>query len=107
MYSDWGMWFLQLAVGVIFIVHGWPKMKSKAGLFKIGGLFHGLVEVVAALALILGWYVREAGLVLAIIMIGAIYMKKFKWKIPFTAHDKTGWEYDFILLAASIYLLVH
>ena len=30
MYSDWGMWFLQFAVGVIFIYHGWPKLKRMA-----------------------------------------------------------------------------
>lgn len=105
-YSNWGIWFLQFAVGMIFIFHGWPKLKSKADIFKIGGLFHGLVEVIAALALILNWYVREAGLVLAVIMLGAIYMKKLKWKIPFTAHNKTGWEYDFILLATNVYFLV-
>ena len=107
MYSDWGMWVLQFAVGVIFIVHGWPKMKSKAGMFKIGGSLHGSVEVVAALALILGWYVREAGLVLAVIMLGAIYMKKFKWHTPFSSHNAMGWEFDFILLSASLYLMVH
>ncbi|MBI2062138.1 MAG: DoxX family protein [Candidatus Yanofskybacteria bacterium] len=106
-YSDRGMWFLQFAVGVIFIVHGWPKIKSGAGMFKIGGLFHGLIEVVAGLALISNWYVREAGLVLAIIMLGAIYMKKFKWHTPFSSHNAMGWEYDFVLLAASVYFLVH
>ena len=107
MYSRWGIWFLQFTVGVIFIYHGWPKMKRKAGIFKIGGLFHGLAEVIPGLALILNSYVREAGLVLAIIMIGAIYMKKLKWHIPFSSQNAMGWEYDFILLAASLYFLVH
>ena len=106
-YSDFGMWFLQFAIGVIFIYHGWPKMKSKAGMFKIGGLIHGLAEVIPGLALILGLYVREAGLVLVIIMLGAIYMKKFKWHTPFSSQNAMGWEYDLILLAANVYLLVH
>ena len=106
-YSNFGMWFLQFAVGVIFLYHGWPKLKSKAGLFKIGGSFHGLVEVIAGLALILNLYVREAGLVLVIIMLGAIYMKKYKWHVSFSSHNAMGWEYDFILLATCIYFVFH
>ena len=106
MYSDWGMWLLQLAVGVIFIVHGWPKLKNKS-IFSIGGKFHGLIEVIGGLALFAGWYVREVGLVFVVIMLGAIYMKKYKWHTPFSSHNTTGWEFDFILLAASLYFLVH
>lgn len=105
-FSSWGMWFLQFAVGVIFIVHGWPKMKSKAPAFGVGGLVHGLIEVLGGLALIFGWYVRETALIFSIIMLGAIYMKKFKWNIPFSSQSTTGWEFDLILLAASILLLV-
>ncbi|MBI2065484.1 MAG: DoxX family protein [Candidatus Zambryskibacteria bacterium] len=100
------MWFLQFTVGVIFIYHGWPKLKSKAGPLKIGGTFHGLVEVVGAVALFFSWQVRAVGLVFAIIMLGAIYMKKFKWHTPFSSHNATGWEFDFILLAANIYFIV-
>ena len=105
-FSVWGLWFLQFAVGVIFIYHGWPKLKNTKKFFGIGGAFHGLVEVLAALALIFSIYVREAALVLAVIMLGAIYMKKFKWKIPFASQSTTGWEFDLILLAACVFLLV-
>ena len=105
-YNWWGVWFLQFAVGVIFLVHGWPKLKSKAGIFKIGGSFHGLVEVVGALALFFSWQVRAVGLVFAVIMLGAIYMKKSKWHTPFTSHNTMGWEFDFILLAANLFFLV-
>lgn len=105
-FSVWGMWFLQFAVGVIFIIHGWPKLKSKSSMFGIGGLIHGLIEVLGGIVLIFGWYVPEVTLVFSIIMLGAIYMKKFKWNIPFSSHNATGWELDFILLAASIFLLV-
>ena len=74
--------------------------------FSIGGGLHGIVEVVAAIALIAGKYVREAGFVLAIIMLGAIYMKKFKWNTPFSSMNTTGWEFDFILLGAALYFLL-
>ena len=104
-YSEWGMWFLQFVVGVIFIYHGWPKIKNMKKFFSIGGGLHGLVEGVAALAVISGWYVREAGLALAVIMLGAIYMKKFKWKMSFSTMT-TGWEFDLVLLGAALYFLL-
>ncbi len=97
---------MQFAVGVIFIFHGWPKLKSKSSMFGIGGPAHGFIEVLGGVALIFGWYVRETALVFSVIMLSAIYMKKFKWNIPFSSHVSTGWEFDFILLAASIFLLV-
>ncbi len=107
MYSNLGMWFLQFAVGVIFLYHGWPKLKSKVGLFKIGGSFHGFVEVAGAVALFFSWHVRAVGLAFAIIMLGAIWFKKFKWNTPFSSHNAMGWEYDFILLAVNLFFLVH
>ena len=106
LFSDWGMWFLQFAVGVIFIFHGWPKLKSKSPMFSIGGSVHGLIEVLGGVALIFGWDVRETALVFSVIMLGAIYMKKFKWNIPFSSHARSGFEFDFILLADSLFLLV-
>lgn len=105
-YNDWGMWFLQFAVGVIFIYHGWPKMKKVRNFFSIGGGLHGLVEVIGGIALVLSWYVREVGLIFVIIMLAAIYMKKFKWNIAFSSHATTGWEFDLILFAASLYFVV-
>jgi len=40
-------------------------------------------------------------------MIGAIWMKVTKWHVPFSAMDKIGWEFDLILLAANIVILVN
>jgi len=106
-YSGWGMWFLQFAVGVVFMYHGWPKMKNMKKFFTIGGGLHGLVEFFGGLALMLGFHIRSTGLVLAVIMLGAIYFKKFKWKTPFSSQNTTGWEFDLVLLAATLYFLVH
>jgi len=104
-FSEWGLWFLQFAVGVIFVYHGWPKFKKMSNFFGIGGGLHGLVEVVAGLTLVFNSYVQLAALVLAVIMLGAIYMKKFKWNMPFSSMSATGWEFDLILLAAAVFLL--
>lgn len=105
-YSGWGIWFLQFAVGAVFIYHGWPKMKKIKNFFGIGGSLHGIVEVAAAAALILGMYVREAGLALAVIMLGAIWFKKFKWHTPFSSMNTTGWEFDLVLLGSALYFFL-
>jgi uncharacterized membrane protein YphA (DoxX/SURF4 family) len=99
-YSSAGLFLLRLVVALIFIAHGAMKLKSANAMAGLG-----IVEVVAGLGLILGLYVQYASLVLAIVMLGAILMKLTKWKTPFMAMDKTGWEFDLTLLAANIVIL--
>lgn len=95
---------MQAVVGIIFIVHGWPKFKS-GGLKLIGGFGHGLVEVAGGLMLIANFHPKSASLVLGLIMLGAIYFKMSKWKIPFKAENTTGWEFDLVLLAACVAII--
>ncbi len=104
-YNMWAVWFLQLAVGIIFIVHGKTKLKKGNKFIAVGGSLHGLVEVVGGLALIASFQVQLVGLIFSIIMLGAIWFKKFQWHMPFMAQDKTGWEFDFVLLAANLFFL--
>ena len=109
--ESYGLLVLRIFLGVIFIYHGWPKMKTPSGMAKGMGwssgivIFLGLVEFLAGLALILGFYAEIGALITGLIMLGALYHKMFKWKISFFAMDKTGWEFDFILLGASIVIL--
>jgi len=65
----------------------------------------GAVEFLSSVGLILGLYTQLAALLLAIVMLGAIGFKVMKWKVSFSATDKTGWEFDLILLAANIAIL--
>lgn len=69
-------------------------------------LILGLVEFLSSVGLIFGFYTQLNALLLAIVMVGAIWMKIMKWKVPFAAMDKTGWEFDLILLAANIAILL-
>lgn len=62
----------------------------------------GIFESIGGLSVILGVYAPYGAAVLGLIMIGAIYYKMMKWKVPFFAMDKTGWEFDLVLLAASL-----
>ena len=121
-YSDLGPLILRIGMGIIFLVHGWPKlnpnspMKGPAG---FGGFLKQmgiplptffawvvvLLETVGALLLILGLGVRILALAFAIDMLVAILAKMRVMKVDFTAQQATGWEFDFILLAGSLALL--
>ena len=109
-FDDLGLFLLRIVVGIIFFYHSLPKLKDPSGIAAMMGMGRmgmmvavlGLVELLAAIGMVLGVYVQLAALLLAVIMVGAIAMKKMKWHMPFAAMDKTGWEFDLILLAANL-----
>lgn len=111
-YNDIGLLVLRLAIGIIFIYHALPKLKgakmmSQAMGMPAGMIFMlGIIEFLASIGMVLGIYIQLAALFLGIVMIGAIYFKTVKWHMPFAAMDKTGWEFDLILLAGSIAVLL-
>lgn len=101
-YGDWALLALRVAIAVIFLVHG-PK--------KLGNLtsfmgFIGVCEMLGGLAMLFGFLTSWAALGIAIIMLGAIYKKITEWHVPFTAMDKMGWEFDLIILAGCVALLI-
>ena len=105
-YGYLGLWMLGVVVGVIFIYHGFPKIKNPKGIASaynappIVGLYHGLAEVLGGALLILGIHIHGIALALAVIILGAIYFKVNKWNVPFKTDSKTGWEFDLLLLFA-------
>ena len=113
-YSDTGFFFLRLAVGLVFVYHGLMKLKDPKGMAAMMGnpgmawfpAVLGLVEFLSGLGVILGVYFQLAALFLAVLMVGAIMMKIGKWKVPFSAMDKMGWEFDLVLLAAALAMLL-
>lgn len=112
-YSDLAFLVLRLAIAAIFIYHALPKLKGAKMMSQAMGMPAGMifmlgsVELLSSLGMIFGFLVRLAALLLVVVMVGAIYFKTAKWHVPFGAMDKTGWEFDFILLAANIFLLVN
>ena len=122
-YSDLGLFILRLAAGIIFLVHGWPKlnpnspMKGPAGfggfLKQMGvpmPIFFGwvvaLLETLGAVLLILGLGTRVLAVLFAIDMLVAILVAKMRvMKVGFSAQQATGWEFDFILGAVALSLL--
>ncbi len=112
-YRDIAFLILRLVIAVIFIYHALPKLKNASGMSQMMGMpasmifMLGLVESVSSLGMIFGVYIQIAAFLLAMVMVGAIYFKIAKWHVPFGAMDKTGWEFDLILLAANIFILVN
>ena len=104
--EQWGLLTLRISLGVIFAYHAIPKLKMPGAMAKgIGWLsgfviILGLVEFFSSLAVILGVYTEVGAFFLGVVMLGALYYKIFKWKIPFYVMDKTGWEFN---IARSIY----
>ncbi len=111
-YGNIGFLFLRLVVAAIFIYHALPKLKNAKGMAQMMGMptgmifMLGMVELLSSLGLIFGIYTQLAGLLLGIVMIGAIFMKVMKWAVPFSASDKTGWEFDLVLFAANMVIFL-
>jgi putative oxidoreductase len=116
--AEWGLLALRLAIGAIFIVHGWPKVTGARGMAAamgggeakpvLVGVFtlQGIVEIGGGILMILGVLTQLVALAFAIIMIGAIFLKNTQWKTGFMAQQTTGWEFDLVLLAGNILLFL-
>jgi putative oxidoreductase len=119
-FADWGFLGLRLAVGIIFIVHGWPKLTQArqmgTGMAQMGGMSPGLmtgwmfvqgvVEVGGGLLLSVGVLTQVVAAAFMVIMLGAIGLKNSMMKTGFMAQQTTGWEFDFVLLFANLLLLL-
>ena len=111
-FGDWGLLALRIAAGAIFLVHGtqkwamWkmqPSEQMPAGMISLMK-FLSIVEPLGGLAVLVGFLTLLAAIGLGILIIGAIGLKIGTIKVPFAPRDKTGWEFDFIILAAAIAL---
>ena len=111
--SAWGFLILRLAVGAVFVMHGWQKLTvmgvgGVAGFFgslgipfpEVAALVVTLVELVGGLALILGLGTRLAGALLAINMLVALLLVHLPNGF---AVENGGYEFVLVLLAASIF----
>ena len=112
--SDISLLIVRLTVAAAFLLHGiakWDAWNTVASEGMSAGLinlmrFLSVVEPLAAVGLILGLMTQLAAGGLAIIMLGAVYMKQMVWNIGYSSVVTTGWEYDLSLFALCVVLFV-
>lgn len=108
MQFDISMLLLRLALGLIFIAHGWPKVKNikmtahhfESMGFRPGNLWGTLVSLVeffGGLAVFFGLFAPIGALGIAVVMLVALF-----WKIGKGQGLIGGFELDLILLAAAL-----
>jgi putative oxidoreductase len=108
LYDMWPVLILRIALGVIFVTHGWPKIRDlkqnaknfSAMGFKPGGLFGAIaafLEFFGGIALIVG---------LGTAFFAALFVAEFaviliwKWSKGVSLKGENGWELDLIILAS-------
>ena len=109
--EDYGLLALRIALGTIFIYHSLPKIKNPKMMEQVFGnsifpVILGLFELIAGLLILTGLITQFASIILIVVMLGALYYKIVKWKIPFASQNSSGWEFDLLILASAILLLL-
>ena len=104
-------WVLRLVLAATFIMHGYPKLGYNLGMGFIGYLV-GPFEVFGAIFLLIGAFSKDiitrlGGLMIAIIMLGAIFTIHFQdgWMMHATADSVPyirGFEWQALILAVSL-----
>jgi putative oxidoreductase len=111
-WSDWGILLLRVVFGLVFIVHGWPKIRNwgeTARNFEAMGFRPGRVlsPVVAAveffggIALVAGLWTQFA----AVLLLGQLLVI-LVWKFKNGEKFVGGWEFDLVLLAVAALFFV-
>lgn len=108
LYSDIALLLMRGVVGVVFFSSGVtharnPKKRGKQMGIGTGLAFTlGIIEIFASVLLVLGAYSQLSALVLASVMLGAMFFKIFVWNTGFYAKRGYGWHYDLLLFAALL-----
>lgn len=108
-YAEWAPIILRVGLGSVFLIHGWPKLKSPrnfAGFLStlnikpamFWALVVAVVEFFGGIALIIGFLVPVAAFLIAVNMLVAIIKVRRKFV--------GGWEFDFVLLVMAVALIL-
>jgi len=101
---------LRASLGVIFIVHGFGKFGNPGfggwiasmGIPAEMQIPIALAEFVPGILLLIGVLTRISGAILSIVMLGAIFLVKGASSLT----GDNGYEFDLILLTASLLVIV-
>ena len=115
--TDVGILIIRIAVGIVMVAHGLPKIFWKRELFNkkwkkeygfpLGSvLLTGIVQVVGGLAIIVGVYTQLFSLILALNLLVATYVSIWNHGEPFlSTPEGKGWDVNFLLVATLIALI--
>jgi putative oxidoreductase len=124
LYPDWGLLILRIALGVVFIAHGWPKLNPNGPMKGPAGFAAGLKQMGIPLPLFFAWVVallETAGAVLLILGLGTcvlaigltvnMLVATFRALLPAGATFTSmmggpRWEEEFLLAAGSLALFL-
>ncbi len=109
-YNYWALALFRIVLGLIFVAHGWPKLKDLkttasnfSGMGFRPGAFWGtiaaLAEVFGGLALLAGMGAQAAAAVLALELVVIMV-----WRLGRGDKFVGGYELDLLLLAAMLFL---
>lgn len=103
---DIALLILRVVAGIIFIVHGKEKFarqwSTSKGLPYFIGILCGIGMIGGGLSILFGFLTQIAAFGPLIVMLGAVYFHKIKWKHPFI--DAKGPSYEYPLVLALIAL---
>ena len=110
-FTDLGLLFLRLMIGIVFLSSGWGHVKDPAtrgksiGMSKGFTMVLGLAEIAGSLGIIFGVLQQLAASGLILIMLGAIYKKIFAWHTGFWGDKASGWHYDLMIVIMCLVVL--
>ncbi len=110
-YSDYGLLFMRIMLGLVFADSGYadlkdPDARSKSiGTSKGFAIFLGVAELLGGFAVLIGFLTQIATIGLVLIMGGALAKKILVWKTGFWGKDGLGWNYELILVSMLLVVL--
>lgn len=107
---DISLLILRIGLGSIFLAHGFPKLKNPTKMKGMIGTIPSVLVMIAeffgGLGILFGFLTKISAAGILIVMLGAIYFHKYKWKQPFYSTDGKSWEYPYILALVALVLVL-
>jgi putative oxidoreductase len=109
--TDFGLLFLRIMVGLIFLDSGYLDLKNPAARAKSIGepvgftTFLAIAELAGGAAIILGILQQLAAIGCILIMGGAIQKKLMVWKTGFWGKENPGYYYELTITAMLCVIL--
>ena len=107
-YKDVAHLLLRVVIAAIFLYHGtqklgfWTQVPPGMPPIMVSVMkVLSVVEPLAGVAMLLGLFTQAAAATLAVVMLGAIWVKSSGLQGPFSK-----WEFELLILAANIALLI-